>query len=58
MHGRLWTLSIALHGAMSVSQEGSLIREDCFEAAVNCCEIAVRDLKEIGAPLYCMLAPT
>jgi len=63
MHGRLWTLSFALHGhAQSPSDDSrpgfDAIKEDCFEAAVNCCETAVRDLTEIGEPLYPMLAPT
>lgn len=58
LHGRLWTLSFALHGHTSGTQNDSAIKEDCFKAAVNCCEIAVQDLQEIGEPLYCMLAPT
>ncbi|KAK5236752.1 hypothetical protein LTR47_001930 [Exophiala xenobiotica] len=59
LHGRLWTLSFALHGHSGGTQEDAdAIKEDCFEAAVNCCEIAVQDLQEIGEPLYCMLAPT
>ncbi|KIX04597.1 uncharacterized protein Z518_05467 [Rhinocladiella mackenziei CBS 650.93] len=59
MHGRLWTLSFALHGHNNnTAQDVAAIKEDCFEAAVNCCEIAVHDLQEIGEPIYCMLAPT
>lgn len=58
LHGRLWTLSFALHGSMNGDHYLDTIREDCFEAAVNCCELAVRDLQAIGEPLYCMLAPT
>lgn len=64
MHGRLWTLSFALHGHVQActaddSSSGfDAIKEDCFEAAVNCCETAVRDLTEIGEPIYPMLAPT
>lgn len=64
MHARLWILSFALHSHLQVcksdgQQSGTnSIREDCFEVAVNCCEAAVRDLTEIGEPLYPMLAPT
>ncbi|KGO50718.1 Short-chain dehydrogenase/reductase SDR [Penicillium expansum] len=58
LHGRLWTLSFALHGSISGDQNMDAIRADCFEAAVNSCELAVRDLDNIGEPLYCMLAPT
>ncbi|KAJ5263223.1 hypothetical protein N7478_010828 [Penicillium angulare] len=57
MHGRLWTLSIALNSSQDHSSEAGL-RNDCFEAAINACEVAVRDLEAIGEPLYCMLAPT
>jgi hypothetical protein len=57
-HGRLWILSFALHGSINGHEDGDAIREDCFNAAVNCCEIAVQDLQEIGEPLYCMLAPS
>ncbi|EXJ69755.1 uncharacterized protein A1O5_06826 [Cladophialophora psammophila CBS 110553] len=58
MHGRLWTLSLALHGIVDGGQDAAAIKADCFEAAVNCCEMAVHDLLEIGEPIYCMLAPT
>ncbi|KAJ5824764.1 Short-chain dehydrogenase/reductase SDR [Penicillium robsamsonii] len=58
LHGRLWTLSFALHGSINGDQNMDAIRGDCFEAAVNSCELAVRDLQNIGEPLYCMLAPT
>ncbi|KAF2094967.1 hypothetical protein NA57DRAFT_45781 [Rhizodiscina lignyota] len=58
MHGRLWTLSFALHGPTSGREDSYAIKEDCFEAAVSCCEIAVRDLQQVGEPIYCMLAPT
>ncbi|KAJ5607602.1 hypothetical protein N7537_004221 [Penicillium hordei] len=58
LHGRLWTLSFALHGSICGDQNMDAIRADCFEAAVNSCELAVRDLHNIGEPLYCMLAPT
>ena len=58
LHGRLWTLSFALHGYSNGTQNVGAIKEDCFEAAVNCCETAVQDLHDIGEPLYCMLAPT
>ncbi|KAK9852673.1 hypothetical protein MYU51_007803 [Penicillium brevicompactum] len=58
LHGKLWTLSFALHGSINRDQHLDAIRTDCFEAAINACEIAVRDLDTIGEPLYCMLAPT
>ncbi|KIW18418.1 hypothetical protein PV08_02706 [Exophiala spinifera] len=59
MHGRLWTLSFALHGHAEDSNPNiDAIKEDCFESAVNCCEMAVHALQEIGEPIYCMLAPT
>ncbi|KAF7527456.1 hypothetical protein PCG10_002859 [Penicillium crustosum] len=58
LHGRLWTLSFALHGSISGDQNMDAIRADCFEAAVKSCELAVHDLHNIGEPLYCMLAPT
>ncbi|KAJ5742816.1 uncharacterized protein N7511_011217 [Penicillium nucicola] len=57
-HGRLWTLSFALHGSINRGHHLDSVRTDCFEAAVSCCEIAVHDLDAIGEPLYCMLAPT
>lgn len=58
LHGRLWTLSFALYGGNGGSHDVGAIKEDCFEAAVEACEIAVQDLQEIGEPLYCMMAPT
>lgn len=58
IHNRLWILSFALYASVNGNRDLSAIREDCFEAAVHCCEVAVRDLQEIGEPLYCMLAPT
>ncbi|CAG8406724.1 unnamed protein product [Penicillium salamii] len=58
LHGRLWTLSFALHGSINGDRHVSEIRADCFEAAINACEVAVHDLDTIGEPLYCMLAPT
>ncbi|KAJ5608756.1 hypothetical protein N7528_009323 [Penicillium herquei] len=58
LHGRLWTLSIALHSSRERNSSDFGLRNDCFEAAVNACEVAVRDLEDIGEPLYCMLAPT
>lgn len=58
MHGRLWTLSFALHDSSNTSQDATAMKEDCFEAAVNCCEVTVKDLREIGRPMYCMMAPT
>lgn len=58
IHNRLWTLSFALHASINGDRDLDAIREDCFEAAIHCCEVAVRDLQAIGEPLYCMLAPT
>ncbi|KAL5357114.1 hypothetical protein BJX96DRAFT_4164 [Aspergillus floccosus] len=58
LHNRLGTLSFALHVSINGNRDLDAIREDCFEAAVQCCEVAVRDLQTIGEPLYCMLAPT
>ncbi|KAL4892013.1 hypothetical protein BDV59DRAFT_202914 [Aspergillus ambiguus] len=58
LHNRLGTLSFALHISINGNRDLDAIREDCFEAAVQCCEVAVRDLQTIGEPLYCMLAPT
>lgn len=58
LHGRLWTLSFALHSSISNRRHLHAIRQDCFDAAVRCCEAAVRDLMALGEPLYCMLAPT
>ncbi|KAH8821906.1 hypothetical protein F5884DRAFT_105616 [Xylogone sp. PMI_703] len=57
-HGLLWTLSFALHDSNICNVDVRAMRKDCFEAAVECCEVAVRDLQDIGDPLYCMLAPT
>lgn len=58
LHGRLWTLSIVLHNFKDQNNSDSGLRNDCFEAAINVCEVAVHDLEVIGEPLYCMLAPT
>lgn len=58
LHGRLWTLSHALRWCTPGGQNVDSTQEDCFEAAVNCCEMAVHDLQDIGEPLYCFLAPT
>lgn len=58
MHGRLWTLSFALYDTSNTSQYATAMKEDCFEAAVNCCEVTIKDLREIGKPMYCMMAPT
>lgn len=58
LHNRLWTLSFALHASLSAGRQVDAIREDCFNAALHSCEVAVRDLEAIGEPLYCMLAPT
>lgn len=58
MHARLWTISFALHDSLNIDQDNDAIKEDCFNAAVNCCEVAVRDLEDIGELLYCIMAPT
>ncbi|KAJ5657394.1 uncharacterized protein N7484_001043 [Penicillium longicatenatum] len=58
LHGRLWTLSIALNNSKGQNGNEADIRNDCFEAAINACEMAVHDLEAIGEPLYGMLAPT
>ena len=58
LHGRLWTLSIALQNTTNAGLDIAAVRRDCFEAAVNICEIAVHDLQAVGEPLYAMLAPT
>lgn len=58
MHGRLWTLSFALHDGSNTANDAEATTEDCFEATVNCCETTVRDLREIGEPMYCMMTPT
>lgn len=58
MHGRLWTLSFALHDPSNNAQDADATKDDCFEAAVNCCEVTIRDLREIGEPMYCLMAPT
>lgn len=64
LHGRLWTLSFALQSSFSTSggnSDGQAVSkplaEDCFEAAVRCCEAVVCDIQTIGEPLYCMPAP-
>lgn len=58
MHGRLWTLSFALHDGSNTASDAEATTEDCFEATVNCCETTIRDLREIGEPMYCMMTPT
>ncbi|KAJ5699102.1 hypothetical protein N7462_001107 [Penicillium macrosclerotiorum] len=58
IHNRLWTLSSALNVAVKSDHDLDVIREDCFDAAIHCCEIAVRDLESVGEPMYCMLSPT
>ncbi|OGM49536.1 hypothetical protein ABOM_001687 [Aspergillus bombycis] len=58
LHNRLWTLSFALQASISSNHDLNIMREDCFQAAVHCCEVAVHDLQQIGEQLYCMLAPT
>ena len=60
-HGRLWTLSFALQDPSSNTGESNTddsTKEDCFEAAIACCEVTIRDLREIGEPMYCLMAPT
>ncbi|KAF3393738.1 hypothetical protein F1880_004752 [Penicillium rolfsii] len=58
IHNRLWTLSSALNISASNDRDLNVVRKDCFDAAIHCCEIAVRDLSNIGEPMYCMLSPT
>ncbi|KAE8421024.1 hypothetical protein BDV36DRAFT_281017 [Aspergillus pseudocaelatus] len=58
LHNRLWTLSFALQASISNNHDPNAIRQDCFQAAVHCCEVAVSNLEQVGEPLYCMLAPT
>ena len=58
MHGRLWTLSFALNDPSNSALETDATKDDCFEAAVHCCEVTIRDLRDIGEPMYCMMAPT
>lgn len=58
IHNRLWTLSSALNISVSNDRDLDVIREDCFDAAIHCCEVAVRDLPIVGEPMYCMLSPT
>ncbi|EED15889.1 conserved hypothetical protein [Talaromyces stipitatus ATCC 10500] len=61
LHGRLLTLCYALYYVSknnNTEHDLNAIREDCFEAAVKVCEIAVQDLQKMGDSLYCMLAPT
>lgn len=43
-------LSSALNISVNNDQDLAVIREDCFEAAIHCCEIAVRDLANIVEP--------
>lgn len=60
-HGRLWTLSFALQDPLTNTGENEpddSTKEDCFEAAIACCEVTLRDLREIGEPMYCLMAPT
>jgi hypothetical protein len=58
IHNRLWTLSSALNISANNDRDLDVIREDCFDAAIHCCEVAVRDLPVVGEPMYCMLSPT
>ncbi|KAH8898632.1 hypothetical protein GQ53DRAFT_741939 [Thozetella sp. PMI_491] len=60
MYGRLWTLSFALSGPQNAHLEYLEVRttmEDCFEAAIRCCEESLGFLDRIGEPLYCMNTP-
>ncbi|KAI5461893.1 hypothetical protein BGZ63DRAFT_509503 [Mariannaea sp. PMI_226] len=60
MHGRLWTLSFALGWTQDAHLEDPEARttmEDCFEAAIACCEETIGMLDRIGEPIYCMNAP-
>lgn len=48
-HGRLWTMSFALHGMLSGTSSANPsntdgIKQDCLKAAVQCCESAVSHL--------------
>ncbi|RAH67443.1 Zn(II)2Cys6 transcription factor [Aspergillus aculeatinus CBS 121060] len=60
LHNRLWILSFALQASENRNGNRHIeaIRQDCLQAAVHTCEVAVRDLQMVGEPLYCMLAPT
>ncbi|RAL16777.1 fungal specific transcription factor domain-containing protein [Aspergillus homomorphus CBS 101889] len=58
LHNRLWILSFALQASQSGNRHIETIRQDCLQAAIHTCEVAVRDLRMVGEPLYCMLAPT
>ncbi|PYI16063.1 hypothetical protein BO99DRAFT_366926 [Aspergillus violaceofuscus CBS 115571] len=60
LHNRLWILSFALQDSENRTGNRHIeaIRQDCLQAAVHTCEVAVRDLQMVGEPLYCMLAPT
>ncbi|GLI75631.1 hypothetical protein PoHVEF18_003893 [Penicillium ochrochloron] len=58
IHNRLWTLSSALNISANNDRDLDVVREDCFDAAIHCCEIAVRDISIVGEPMYCMLSPT
>lgn len=58
IHNRLWTLSSALNISANNDRDLDVVREDCFDAAIHCCEVAVRDLPVVGEPMYCMLSPT
>lgn len=58
IHNRLWMLSSALNISVNNDRDLAVIREDCLDAAIHCCEVAVRDLTNIGELIYCMLSPT
>lgn len=61
LHARLWALSFDLneHTATGLAlPENSAIIDDCFQAALKCCEVFVRDMHEVGEPLHLLMAPT
>lgn len=58
-HARLWTLCYGLHlTSKTGDHDPAAILRDCFGAAVQVCETAVRDLETIGTRLYCLHSPT
>jgi hypothetical protein len=40
-HGRLLTMSLALHGQFLGNGQNEVIKRDCMDAALRCCESAV-----------------
>ena len=57
MHGKLWTLALSLQGTGGPGSSSKPLQEDCFAAAVSCCEFSLKCLERIGEPLYCMHTP-